>query len=102
MPRTTLDLDAPILKDLKLLSRRTGKSLGRLASELIARGLAEEEAQERPRAFRWTARPLGARIDLEDKEALWALLDEPYRRKGGAQPAAEVAEGEEPGEEEPR
>ena len=39
--RTTLDIDDPVLKDLKRLQQRQGKSLGRLASDLLALALTE-------------------------------------------------------------
>ena len=38
--RTTIDIDDPILKDLKRLQKREGKSLGRLVSDLLAQALA--------------------------------------------------------------
>ena len=74
MARTTLDLDDGVLRELKERRRREGKPLGVIASEL----LAEAMAVERPRRpdFVWTSQPMGARVDLEDKDALWAVLDE--------------------------
>lgn len=76
MPRTTVDIDASILKDLKRLQEREGKSLGRLISDLLAEALARRRSSSRPRsAFRWIARPLRPRVDLDDKEALYAALD---------------------------
>jgi hypothetical protein len=43
---------------------------------LVAAALAREGAKE-PAAvpFAWTARPMGARVDLEDKEAVRAALE---------------------------
>lgn len=73
--RTTLDLDGSVLAQLKALQRRRNTSLGRLASELLAKALAEEEAAAPP-AFAWNVQPMGARIDLEDRDALALLLDE--------------------------
>lgn len=35
--RTTIDIDAPILGELKALQAREGKSMGRLVSDLLAR-----------------------------------------------------------------
>ena len=35
--RTTLDIDGPILRELKKLQIKEGKSLGRLVSDLLAR-----------------------------------------------------------------
>jgi len=76
MPRTTLNLDAPILKDLKRLQRREGKPLGRLVSDLLAQALGRVSAGATERGgFAWISRPLGARVDLGDKEAIRAILD---------------------------
>lgn len=76
MPRTTLNLDAPILKDLKRLQKRERKPLGRLVSDLLAQALGRVSGRDREdEAFEWISRPLGARVDLGDKEALRALLD---------------------------
>ena len=60
--RTTIDIDAPILRELKRLQKREGKALGRLVSELVALALTKRKAppEERP-PFRWIARPMGAR-----------------------------------------
>lgn len=76
MPRTTVDLDAAVLRELKRLRKREGKSLGQLISELVAAALAREAAgaAEAP-TFSWTARAMRAKVDLEDKEALRAALD---------------------------
>jgi hypothetical protein len=75
MPRTTLDIDASVLAELKRRQRREQKSLGQLASELLARALADAGSAE-PAPLRWKSRSMRARIDLEDKEALAAALDE--------------------------
>lgn len=73
MTRTTLDLDPSVLAALRRRGHEEGKSLGRMASELLAPAL--REAHEPPE-FNWTAAPLGVpRVDLEDKEALNAALD---------------------------
>lgn len=76
MVRTTIDLDASVLRELKERQRRDGKSLGRLASELLARALRQDvtlEAEDPP--FDWTAQVMGARVDLDDTEAVQRLLD---------------------------
>jgi hypothetical protein len=76
MPRTTLNLDAPILRDLKRLQRRERKPLGRLVSDLLAQVLRQAggEPAHDP-AFDWHSQPLEARVDLGDKEAIRAILD---------------------------
>ena len=74
MMRTTLDIEGPVLKELRAIQKREGGSLGALVSRLLAGALAR---QGRPakKTFRWTARPMRARVDLADKEALYAILD---------------------------
>lgn len=75
MPRTTLDIDASILRELKRRQQSEKKTLGALASELLAKALAQERADEAPAPLAWTSKPLGLKVDLEDKEAVWAILD---------------------------
>ncbi len=79
--RTTVDIDTPILTELKKIQKKEGKTLGRLMSELLARALADRRAgrvSERP-AFGWNTARMSARVDLEDKEAVRALLDRDRR-----------------------
>ena len=75
MPRTTVDIDASVLRALKKRQAREGKSLGRLISELVAKGLESEQQSSPP--FEWVSRDLRPRIDLEDKDAVWSALDRP-------------------------
>lgn len=75
--RTTLDIDDPILKELKRLQRKEGKSLGRLVSDLLAVALRRSgKSAAPPPTFRWTARAMGARYDLSDREALCDAMDD--------------------------
>ena len=46
MPRTTLDIDAVVLRKLKEIQRREHKTLGQVASELLARVIGSETADE--------------------------------------------------------
>lgn len=78
MPRTTLDLDRFVLEGLRRLSRREAKSMGQVASELLAPALAERgrSPDRREPPFRLRTAPLGRpHVDLEDKEAVWAALE---------------------------
>lgn len=84
MPRTTLNLDAPILRDLRRLQKREGKSLGRLVSDLLAQALQHGRSGQTPGPeFHWHSQPLGPRVDLGDKEAIRALLDRDDRSDAG-------------------
>jgi hypothetical protein len=74
MTRTTIDIDAAVLRRLKARKQREGKTMGQLVSELLAAALRQTDAGP-PRDFTWTTRPMGARVDLEDKEALQRALE---------------------------
>lgn len=74
--RTTIDIDDPILKEIKRLQRRERKSLGRLVSDLLAQSLAiSRQAGHDAPEFAWTSRKMSARIDLTDKHALLDAMD---------------------------
>jgi hypothetical protein len=74
--RTTLDIDASILKELKALQRQRGHSLGRLVSDLLAQALKGERlAAREPEAPEWITRPMQARVDLADKDAVHDAMD---------------------------
>ena len=73
MTRTTLDIDATVMRELRRRQATEGKSMGALVSELLAAALAASPATSPP--FSWTARPLAARVDLEDTDAVYAALD---------------------------
>jgi hypothetical protein len=76
MTRTTLDIDGPILEDLKRIGEREGKSIGRTASDLLSEAISRYGGgRKKPRPFRWIDRPMNARVDLADKEAVRALAD---------------------------
>lgn len=74
--RTTLDLADPVLQEMKSLQKKQGGSLGQLASQLLADALAARStAGTGAVAVRWASRPMGARVDLANKEALYRALD---------------------------
>ncbi|MGH2761533.1 MAG: hypothetical protein ACRDL0_14675 [Thermoleophilaceae bacterium] len=77
MTRTTLDIDETVLRELRRRREREGKTLGALVSELLASRLADEGRSGAVQAeqFAWRSRPMRARVELEDKDALNAALD---------------------------
>lgn len=76
MGRTTIDLDPAVLRELRQRAEREGKSMGRVASELLARALASPRDVPAP-PFSWHASDLGASlVDLEDAEAVRRALTE--------------------------
>jgi hypothetical protein len=77
MPRTTVDIDAPILKEIRRLQREQGLSMGRIISRLLAEALSRrgtDKRQEKP-SLPWASQRLNALVDLEDREAVYAALD---------------------------
>ncbi len=76
MARTTLNIDTPVLDELKRIQKREGKSLGRLVSELLTDALGRRRAEVSEDAgFEWISKPMEARVDLADKDAVYAALD---------------------------
>ncbi|HEY5708846.1 MAG TPA: hypothetical protein VID51_03285 [Solirubrobacterales bacterium] len=82
MPRTTFDLDATVLADLRRRAKTEGKSMGQVASELLAVSLGDEQPAQAP-PLNWAKKDMGPfKIDLEDKEAVWNLLDREELERG--------------------
>jgi hypothetical protein len=73
--RTTLDIETPVLKDLRELQQREGGTLGDLVSRLLAEALARRPKRPVAPPFEWTARPMGARVELADKDVVYTILD---------------------------
>ena len=75
--RTTVDIDDPILKDLKKIQEKEGKSLGRLISDLLAQAIGERRSPKAStRPARWISKAMGARVDIADREALYAAMEQ--------------------------
>jgi macrodomain Ter protein organizer (MatP/YcbG family) len=79
MSRTTIDIDPSILKEMKALAQKRGRTLGETVSVLLAEALAEvNKASEQP-PFRWISKHMGpALVDLQDKAAVWRIIDADY------------------------
>ena len=76
MTRTTVDIDTLVLDEVKRLRDETGVSLGQVVSQLLAEALASHQEAPTSTSLQWTAKPMGIRVDLTDKDALHAILDE--------------------------
>ena len=73
--RTTLDIDDPILREVKAIHEREGRSIGAIVSELLAEALARRRPSRARPSFRWISREMKSLVDLADKEAVYAALD---------------------------
>lgn len=76
--RTTLDIDDPVLAELRIIQKADGRSLGQIVSTLLAESLkgAATATGKAGNRLRWKSAPLQARVNLSDKEALHRILDE--------------------------
>jgi len=62
------------MRELKRRQLREGKPLGRIVSEMLAAALEAPEPAGTP-GFAWTAKAMGALVDLEDKEELRRAME---------------------------
>ena len=88
MPRTTVDIAAPILKEVKALQRQDGRPLGEIVSQLLAEALSRRSSAQKPQEFRWISKSMRALVDLEDEKALHAALDREGARATSIEPPA--------------
>lgn len=77
--RTTINIATPVFKELKALRDKEGGTLGDIVSRLLAEALKTRRVStERPELeLEWGSKPMRARLDLDDKEAVYAILDDP-------------------------
>ena len=73
--RTTLDIDATVLREIKTLQTKEGRSMGRIVTDLLADALARRRRPADKQELRWTSRRMRALVDLADKEAVYRALD---------------------------
>jgi plasmid stability protein len=76
MKRTTLTLDEDLLRLLKAMAARQGKSLGALVNELLRHALAVGSRRKdyKLRLDGWEAE-LQPGVDLQDRDKLFDLMD---------------------------
>ena len=75
MARTTIDIDKPILMEVKNLQKKDGRSIGKIVSQLLSEALAHRKSKARVPRFKWRSRRMGALVDLSDKDAHYKILD---------------------------
>ena len=74
--RTTVNIATPVLNELRQIQKQDGGTLGDLISGLLAEGLRLRRAGTIENELDWTSQPMHARVDLEDKDAVFAILDD--------------------------
>jgi len=73
--RTTVDIDGPLLREIKAIYEREGRSMGAVVSELLADALSRRRTPRKKPPFHWISQSMAARVDLEDKDAVYTALD---------------------------
>ncbi len=75
--RTTVDIDENILKELRKIQKKEGRSLRRLVSDLLAQALRERKSTGDPTpAPHWIPKDMGVRIDRANQDAVYAALEQ--------------------------
>lgn len=74
--RTTINIATPILEELKKIQSKEGGSLGQIVSRLLAGALKARQPQTSDPGLEWVSKPMRARVDLTDKDSVYAILDE--------------------------
>ncbi len=77
MARTTVEIDRPLLEELREIAAREGKPLRKIIGDVLAAGLLERKSGKRRKVprLKWHSQPMGARIDYLDKDELYRVLD---------------------------
>jgi hypothetical protein len=75
MARTTIDIDDPILKEIRAIQKREGRSMGKVVSQLLAEALIKQKNSANTPKFKWISRPMRSHVDLTDKEEVYRILD---------------------------
>ena len=75
MARTTIDIDDPILKEIRAIQKREGRSMGKIVSQLLAEALIEQKASAKTPKFKWISRPMRSLVDISDKDEVYRILD---------------------------
>jgi hypothetical protein len=75
MTRTTIDIDDPILNEIRAIQKKEGRSMGKVVSQLLAEALIKQKNLANTPKFEWISRPMRSHIDLTDKEEVYRILD---------------------------
>jgi hypothetical protein len=74
--RTTIALDNFLIRKVKSISHKEGKTFTKMVSELLSLGLKAKETKAVPSAgVKWHTQPMGEKFDISDKDLLYKALD---------------------------
>ncbi len=72
--RTTLDIDDAVLREVKVIHKKEGRSMGAIVSELLADALVRRRSSRRRPPFGRTSCEMKALVDPADKDAVYAAV----------------------------
>ncbi len=72
--RTTLDIDDAVLREVKVIHKKEGRSMGAIVSELLADALVRRRSPRRRPPFGKTSFEMKALVDPADKDAVYAAV----------------------------
>ena len=78
MKRTTFSISPSLLKAVKELARQEGVAMRKVMSDLLQLGLkarSKYENSKHTKKFNWHTQPMKSKIDYDDKEQLFKILD---------------------------
>ena len=75
MARTTIDIDDPILNEIRAIQKSEGRSMGKIVSQLLAEALIKQKTSAKIPKFKWISRPMKSLVDLADKDEVFRILD---------------------------
>ncbi len=79
MSRTTINIDDPVLKEIKAIQKKEGRSMGKIVSQLLAEALVRQKTPAKAPRFKWISRPMRSRVDLSDKDEVYRILDRDFK-----------------------
>ena len=74
--RTTINIATPILQELKGIQKKEGGTLSEPVSGLLAEGLKARRPDHDDGQLDWISQSMDSRVDLADKEAVYAIIDD--------------------------
>ncbi len=76
MARTTIDIDTPILEEIRAIQQREKRAMGKIISQLLTEALAYRKSPTKTSPdFQWFCQPMNALVDLSDNHALYAIVN---------------------------
>ena len=78
MPRTTVCIDDPVLREIHQIKKQSRTTMGDVITLLLIEALRARKNLTPPRkkTFRWHSQPMGFKVDLLDKEAVRLALEQ--------------------------